>query len=83
MCGCRFAGITVDIEANRCLSRQNISDNGDIFSFRQQKVFASCSTCAGLPVVRIFINRGSLIAIVYVKHSKQSENIRDKNRLID
>ena len=57
----RFAGITVDIEANRCLSRQNIPDNEDIFSFRQQKVFATCSTCAGLPVVRFFILLGSLI----------------------
>ena len=68
--GCRFAGITVDIEANRCLSRQNVSDNGYIFSFRQQKVFATCSTCAGLPVVQFFINWGSLIAIVYGKQRK-------------
>ena len=60
---CYFERITADIEANRRLSWKNISDNGDIFSFRQQKVFATCSTCVGLSVVRFFILLGSLIPL--------------------
>ena len=38
---------------------------------------------AGLPVVRFFIHLGSLIAIVYGKQRKSSENIRDNSLLID
>ena len=51
--------------------------------FRKDFFSAVCKIRAILPVVQPDNGRGSLIAIVYGKQRKSSENIRDNNLLID